>query len=196
MIKYLFVLIILFVHCKIYAQHYNLLLKRKSKVINSYWNSSMIAFQLKDKSWEYGEVTDIKKDSIFIKPLMIQYSFLHADTLSSFVTGFALKDIYAFPKSNVRVDYNNGIFRIDKAGSRVQAYWLKSGWILRVGALGYAALNIINSISDNDFSLKNNGASLSIAAAVLTLGIILNKTYKPKFIVGRRYHLELLDVSK
>jgi len=87
---------------------------------------------------------------------MIQYSFLRADTLPSFVTGFALKDIAAFPKQGVVVDDDNGSFRINRASSRVQAYWLKSGWILRVGALGYAALNIINSIAKDDLSIQNN----------------------------------------
>lgn len=155
----------------------------------------MIAFQLKDKTWEYGQVINIEKDSVFIKPLMIQYSFLHADTLVSFVSGFALKDIYAFPKPNVVVDYDKGRFRINRASSRVQAYWLKSGWILRAGALGYAALNIINSAAKNDLSIQNNGIELGIAAAVLATGVILNKTYKPKFIVGKKYHIETLDLS-
>ena len=78
----------------------------------------------------------------------------------------------------------------------MQAYWLKSGWILRVGALGYAVLNIINSASHNELSIKNNALPLSIAAAVLATGVILNKTYKPKYIVGRRYRLQVLDISK
>ena len=126
---------------------------------------------------------------------MIQYSFMRADTLISFVTGFDLKDIYAFPKPGVVVDYDKGKFRINRASSRVQAYWLKSGYILRVGALGYAALNIINSAAHDELSMENNAVPLTIAAAVLLTGVILNKTYKPKYIVGKKYRLELLDLS-
>jgi len=43
--------------------------------------------------------------------------------------------------------------------------------------------------------MENNAIPLSIAAAVLLTGVILDKTYKPKYIVGKKYHLELLDLS-
>lgn len=118
------------------AQNYDLILKKRNKTISNFWAGSMIAFQQKNEAWQYGKVISIKKDSIFIKPLMIQYSFMRADTLVSFVTGFSLTDIYAFPKPGVVVDYDKGSFRVNRASSRVQAYWLKSGYILRVGALG------------------------------------------------------------
>ena len=196
MIKLLLTFTILFSFINVHAQHYNLLLRRHDKIVNNFFEGSMMAFQLNNNRWEYGKVTTIKKDSVYIKPLMIQYSFLHADTLVSFVTGFALKDIHAFPKPGVVVDYDRGNFRINKASSHVQAYWLKSGYILRIGALGYAALNIINSISQDELSIKNNGLPLGIAAAVLATGVLLNKSYKPKYVVGKRYQLEVLDISK
>lgn len=178
------------------AQNYNLLLKKHSKTIDQFWKGSMIAFQLKNESWMHGEVINIHPDSIFVKPLMIQYSFMHADTLPSFVTGFAIKDIYAFPKPGVMIDYDKGNFRVNRKGSSVKAYWLKSGYILRVGALGYAALNIINSLSKDELSIENNGTELAIAAAVLAAGLVLDKTYKPKYIIRKKYHLELLNLSK
>lgn len=196
MIKLLLPFVIIFSINAVSAQNYNLILKKRNKTLNKFWEGSMIAFQLKDNTWQYGEIITIKRDSIFIKPLMIQYSFLHADTLPSFVIGSALKNMYAFPKPGVVVDYDNGHFRINRKSSRVQAYWIKSGWIFRVGALGYATLNIINGIANNDLSIENNGTQLAIAAAVLAAGIVLDKTYKPKYIVGRKYHLELLDLSK
>lgn len=177
------------------AQQYNLVLKKHNKTIDNFWPGAMMAFQLKNTAWVYGKVVDIKKDTVFVKPLMIQYSFLHADTLPSYVTPFLIKDIYAFPKPGVVVDYDKGKFRINRKSSHVQALWLKNGYILRIGALGYAALNIINSVSKNDFSIHNNGLELGIAAAILAAGIVLDKTYKPKYIIGKRYKLELLDLS-
>lgn len=196
MIKLLLPFVISFSFTVAFAQNYNLILKKRNKTLNKFWEGSMIAFQLKDKTWQYGEIITIKKDSIFIKPRMIQYSYLHADTLPSFVTGFALKNIYALPKPGVVVDYDNGYFRMNRKSSVVRAYWIKSGWIFRVGALGYATLNIINGIANNDLSIENNGTQLAIAASVLAIGIILDKTYKPKYIIGKKYHLELLDLSK
>ena len=195
MIKQTLAVISLFSFTVVYAQNYNLILKKRNKTIDDFWEGSMIAFQQKNQAWQYGKVITIKKDSIYIKPLMIQYSYMRADTLVSFVTGFELKDIYAFPKPGVVVDYDKGKFRINRKSSRVQAYWLKSGYILRVGALGYAALNIINSVAHDELSMENNAVPLSIAAAVLLTGVILDKTYKPKYIVGKKYHLELLDLS-
>jgi hypothetical protein len=195
MIKHTLVFISVFAFTVVYAQNYNLILKKRDKTIDNFWEGAMIAFQQKNEAWQYGKVTSIKKDSIYIKPLIIKYSYMRADTLISFVTGFALKDIYAFPKPGVVVDYYKGKFRINRKSSSVRAYWLKSGYILRVGALAYATVNIINSAAHDELSIENNGWPLTIAAGVLLTGVILNKTYKPKYIVGKKYHLEVLDLS-
>jgi hypothetical protein len=194
MIKYLLFGITLFFFKTATAQHY-LILKKRYKTINQFWKDEMIAFQLTDNTWQYGGIIAINKDSIYIKPLMIQYSFMHADTLVSFVKGFALRNIHAFPKPGVVVDYDSGNFRINKACSHVQALCIKNGWIFRVGALGYAALNIINSTANNDLSIENNGVPLSVSAGVLAAGVVLDKIYKPKYILGRKYHIEVSDIS-
>ncbi|MEP6684441.1 MAG: hypothetical protein ABJA35_14325 [Parafilimonas sp.] len=195
MIKQTLAVISLFSFAAAFAQNNTLIFKKKDKVLDNFWKGSVIAFQLKDKTWERGDVIKIQKDSIYIKPIMIQYSFMHADTLHSYVTGFSLKDIYAIPKPGVSIWYDKGSFKVDKRGSHVQAYWLKSGWILRVGALGFAALNIINGISQNDLSISNNGKQLSIAAAVLAAGVILNETYRQTLRLGKKYHLEVQYLS-
>lgn len=118
-----------------------------------------------------------------------------ADTMYSFVQGFSLKHLYAFPKPGVRVDYVNGRFQMFISGSHVQGYWLKSGWIFRAGAIGYAALNVVNGISQNNFSWSQDKTRLGVAAAVLLGGVILGKTYKPTLRLGKKYHIDILDLS-
>lgn len=113
----------------------------------------------------------------------------------SSILGFSLAEIHAFPKSGVRVDYVNGRFQMFISGSHVQAYWLKSGWIFRVGALGYAALNIINGVSQSNFSWSEDKTRLGIAAAVLLGGVTLGKTYKPTLRLGKKYYIDILDLS-
>lgn len=179
----------------IYSQQNTLILKKGNKTIGNFWKGSIIAFQLRDKSWEKGEVIKIQKDSIYIKPTIVQYAFMMADTMYSSILGFSLADIYAFPKTGVRVDYVNGRFQLFISGSHVQAYWLKSGWIFRAGAIGYAALNIITGVSQSTFSWSEDKTRLGVAAAVLSGGVILGKTYKPTWRLGKKYHIAILDLS-
>ena len=72
-------------------------------------------------------------------------------------------------------------------------YWIKSGWIFRVGAAGYAGLNIANGIIDNNFSFS--GGKLGIAAVIFLGGVVLHKTYKPTFRIRKKYHFEILKIS-
>jgi len=75
-------------------------------------------------------------------------------------------------------------------------YWIKSGWILRVGAAGYAGLNIINGAIKNDFSISESKTRLGIATAVFLGGVFLHKVYRLTFRLGRKYHVETFQLGK
>ena len=97
------------------------------------------------------------------------------------------------PKKGVLVDYKDGEFQISRSGGHVHWYWIKSGWIFRVVGIGYAALNIANGVINNDFSFSENKTQLGIAAALFATGVLLKKTYKLTFKLGKKYQLRVLD---
>ena len=169
--------------------------KKKAKTISRFWEGSIIAFQLQNGQWEKGEITKLQNDSIYIKPLAIIYNFMSIDTLSIPIMGVTLADIYALPKNGVTVDYINGSFQMSKTGSKVKWYWIKSGWIFIVGAAGYAGLNIVNGILQNNFSFSKNKVKLGVSALVFLGGILLHRSYKPTLQLGKKYHLEILKLS-
>lgn len=59
----------------------------------------------------------------------------------------------------------NGRFQITTSGGHVHWYWIKSGWIFRVGAGGYAVLDVANGLIRSNFSLS--GSKLGTAAAII-----------------------------
>lgn len=178
-----------------YCQYDILILKKKNHQIQSFWEGSIIAFQLQDKEWQNGKIIKLHNDSFYIKPMVIQYNFMSIDTIYFSAMGYSLADIYAFPKKGFNIKYVNGRFRITASGSRVKWYWIKTGWVFRAGALGYAGLNTINGIIKNDFSFSQNRTQLGIAGGVLLGGILLDKIYKPTLRLGRKYHTEILKIS-
>jgi hypothetical protein len=178
-----------------YGQQDILVFKKRNKDIDRYWKGSVISFQLKNKQWQKGEITKIQNDSFFIRPMVVRYSLMGTDTVHYKIMGFALTDVFAMPKKGVLIDYINGRFQISTSGGHVHWYWIKSGWIFRVGAAGYAGLHIVNGLIDNNFSFSESKTELAIAAAVFLGGVLLHKTYKPYLQLGRKYSLKIFELS-
>ena len=93
------------------------------------------------------------------------------------------------------MDYVGGSFKPFITESNVKFYWIKNGWLFRAGGIGFAALNIINSIIKNNFSWSNNKTALISSAAAFSAGMLLKKKYKPSLWLGKKYHIETLDLS-
>jgi hypothetical protein len=177
------------------AQQHYLAFKRSNKVIERFWKGSTIAFQLYNKEWQKGEITKISNDSFYIMPVVIKYHLMGADTIRYNIAGFSIADVYAFPKKGILIDYINGRFQISRAGGHVHFFWIKSGWLFRTGAIGYAVLNIINGLLRNDFSFDENRTQLGIAAGVFLGGVLLRKMYTPVLRLGEKYHIETLKLA-
>jgi len=64
---------------------------------------------------------------------------------------------------------------------------------LRVGAGGYAALNVINGFVKHNFT--SCGSKFGIVAAVFLADEILHQTYKPSLKMGKKYCLESVKIS-
>ena len=178
-----------------YCQQDILIFKKKNKEITRYWKGSAIAFQLRDKQWQKGEITRIQNDSFYIRPRVVRYSLMGTDTVHYSVRGFALTDVFAMPNKGILIDYINGRFQISRSGGHVHFYWIKSGWIFRVGAAGYAGLHIANGLINNNFSFSDSKTKLLTAAAVFLVGVFLHKNYKPYLRIDRKHRLEILELS-
>jgi hypothetical protein len=175
------------------SQQSILIFKKKNVTLESFWVGSTIAFQLKDKQWQKGEITKIQNDSFFIRPVVVQYNMLNTDTFYYNTSGFSVSDIYAMPKRGVLIDYKDGEFGISMSGGHQHWYWIKSGWIFRVAGAGYAGLIVANSLIDSDLSISDSKTQLGIAAAVFLGGVLLKKAYKLTLKVGKKYHFEIFQ---
>jgi hypothetical protein len=179
----------------VYSQQGFLLLKKRDKSVKTFWTGSTIAFQLRNQEWQKGELTKIDNDSFYIRPMIVQYRLMGADTFHYPVLGFALSDVYVMPKKGYLIDYVDGRFQISRSGGHVHWYWIKSGWIFRVGGAAYAGVNTINGAIQNDLSSPENKMQLGIAAAVFLVGVLLQKIYKPTLRLGGKYHLQIVNLS-
>jgi hypothetical protein len=178
-----------------YCQQDVLVFKKRNKEISRYWKGSVIAFQLSNKQWQKGEIAKIQKDSFYIRPMVVRYSLMGTETVHYSVRGFALTDIFAMPNKGILVDQVNGRFQISKSGGHVHWYWIKSGWIFRVGAAGYAGLHVANGLVNNNFSFSDSKTPLLAAAAVFLAGVLLHKNYQPYLRIKRKYRVEIFDLS-
>ena len=194
--KLTLIIVLFFSFSIIYSQRSILVFKKKNKSLENFWTGSIIAFQLKNKEWQKGEITAIKNDSFYIRSMVVQYNLYNIDTFHYNVLGFSVSDIYALPKKGVLIDYRNGQYQIIMSAGHQHWYWIKTGWIFRVGAAGYAGLNITNGLIKNDFSISESKTQLGIAAAVFLGGVLLHKAYKLTLRLGRKYHLETFQLGK
>ena len=176
-----------------YCQHDFFILKKRNKTIAIFTKDSYMAFQLKDRQWYAGRITKVQHDSFYLKPMVVHYNFSGIDTVYYSELPFLLSDVFAMPKKGVQIDYINGRYRITTSGGHVHWYWIKSGWIFRVGAAGYAALNVINGLIKNDFLFS--GSKLGIAAGIFLLGEVLHYMYTPVLRLRKTYYLEPVIIS-
>ncbi len=187
----------LFIFCfsLIYSQDI-LVFKKKKQTIKNYWKGSTIAFQLQNGDWQKGEITRIKNDSFQIIPTAILFTPIGVDTIRFPLEKYSIKDIYALPKEGVVVDYQRGYFDISSTGGTNYGAFIANGLIFRIGAAGYATLNIANSFILDGGLTNENVKPLTTAAGVFAFGLLLKSLYKQTIKLGRKHHLETVKLSK
>ena len=154
---------------------------------------SALSFEMCPK-WEIGlHTTKISNDSFYIRTRVVYYYTMGSNTVYFNVSGYAISDVFAMPKKGYLIYYKNGHFQISTSEGHVHLYWVKSRWILRAGAIGYAALNVVNGFINNNFSFA--GSKLGIAVGVFLFGVLLQQLYKPTLRLGKKYHLEIINLS-
>src|SRR5437763_5027811 len=100
--KRLTLIIILFLSFSIiYSQRTILVFKKKNKPLENFWMGSTIAFQLKNRQWQKGEITAIRNDSFYIRPMVVQYNLYNIDTFRYNILGVSVSDVYAMRKKGI-----------------------------------------------------------------------------------------------
>lgn len=172
------------------AQQAVLMVKKKSKTIQQYWLHSYFAFQTHNNIWRKGELMSLTKDSFYIRPTVVRIGLFVNDTVRFPIEGYALTDVLRLPIKGLLIDYKDGKFQVIRSAGNISFYWLKSGLVLRIGAIGFTVLTIINGTINGDLSLA--GTWLPVAGAVHASGFALKRLYKPVFSVQGKYELKIV----
>ena len=182
-----------FIISPVAAQKSFIALKKGVHTKKRFWQDGLFAFQLKDGRLLNGTIIKISKDSFDLKPYAINYNFMWADTLHLNTQHIAIKDIKAIPVRGLNIDYHNGSYRVSRGDGHMHFYWIKSGWLLRAGALGYVGLKLANS-AINKLSLKDQSTDIAIAAAVYGAGYFMKKKYNVFTRLNKRRRLVAVNL--
>ncbi|MFN9666300.1 MAG: hypothetical protein ACK57C_06865 [Bacteroidota bacterium] len=166
------------------AQSDLLVFKKKNRTIQSWSSGSYIIFQMENRQWLEGYVRRVWRDSVRIELVKIDRVINNWGTYDFDTTGMGLlilhvKELRALPKKNFSYNlFSNGQF-------------------FRLGALGYASLNIINSLARRDpvFAPDNLG-NLGIAGAVFLTGTLLGSFHRTYWETGKKYRFEIVRLSQ
>jgi hypothetical protein len=184
---------LLFFSSVLSAQQDILLFKKGSLTLNMYTKDSYIAFQISNRAWYAGFITRIKGDSFYVKPLVVRYSMMGADTANLQPMPFVLADLYAMPKPGVLIDYGGPDgYHISGAGGHVHWYWIKAGWLFRTGGAGYVLLDIVNGLFRNELAFS---IGWIYGAGVFAIGELLKHSYKLYYVLGKKYHFESIPTK-
>ena len=156
---------------------------------------SYITFQMKDREWISGYVTKVQNDSFYVKRMAIRYSLLGTDTVHFGDFPIALSDVYAMPRKGEQVSFQND--QVVVTLGHEKWVWVKNGTLFMVVGGGYTFLNVTNTLiqGDNPFA-HDNIARIAIGTATFLIGFILHKAYQPVLIMGKKYHLQTVKVTK
>jgi hypothetical protein len=171
------------------AQQAALVIKKRNKMIQQYWLHSYFAFQTHNNIWRKGELTKLKQDSFFIRPTVVKIGMFQNDTLRYPIEGYALSDVLHLPIKGLLIDYKDGKFQVIRSAGNISFYWLKSGWILRAGAIGFTALTLING----GLGGSVGGNWWIVATSVYATGFVMKRLYKPVFKVDDKYELKVME---
>ena len=172
------------------GQSHTLILHKKKKILLSYSPGSYIAFMDDNRQWQYGIISKIRNDSFYIRAYSVQYNFTSIDTIRYEIVPFSIGDVFAMPKQGVQIDDGIGPrnHQIVMDAGHQHFWWVKSGWIFRVVAIGYTGLNLVNALVVQNQPVA--WAGLAIAAGVFAFGEFLKWNYRPYLKLGKKYFLK------
>lgn len=167
------------------AQNDVLLLQKKGKTKQSYFNGRFISLQTKQGNFASGLITRIQKDTVYIRHFDIQqtatqYGAVYFDTVFRYTTAIHYQDIGAIASPKARVSNRKA-----------------NGTRLMIAGAGVLALGVINGLYREDPVREWFKPSGYITAGTLTgLGLLMRHAAKPKTIIGKKYTLKILPLDR
>jgi hypothetical protein len=165
-----------------YSQSDILVLKQRSRTIQTWIPGSIIDFQFSSRQWIQGIIKTIRNDSIIMEQIVIrqipnQFGFPTIDTAKLGIMKLHVKEIYGMPKK-------------DYAGI------ITNGALFKLGSGAYIFLNIVNSLIKSDplFSAVN-AKRLGIAGGVFLLGTVLGLSHQNYIVLGKRYTMQTIHTQ-
>ena len=130
-----------------------IVLKKKSKIIQTWFRTQHIYVQLNNGSWVNALINKIQFDTLYLQPFatpifLNRFGMPVIDTVFYGMMKVSPNNLHAFPKNET-------------------APYVKNGLLLQLGGGGYLLLNVINTLSNNQavFGSKNI-SKIGLAAAV------------------------------
>lgn len=166
-----------------YAQSSDFIqLKKGDKVLQTWFKDNVIYMQLQNGTWMNAIIYKIKDDSLYLRPFEVVY-YTRGQGINAMDTVF-------YGAKTINVNYINA-FPKDKGSGLI-----KKGTLFKAGGGGFLLLNVINTLSNNEPVFgADNLPKLSIAAGVLAVGVVLGLTYKPNYIIGKKYRIEYISIK-
>ncbi len=165
------------------AQSDFIVLKKRNTSLKTYFTGTYLTCILTNDEALGGYIKKIQNDSIYVKPFTLQvyadsWGLTGTDTSWMSVVRVAIKQIKAFPKLRESFAY------------------IKDGSLIEIGAGGYMALNIINTLGKKQqlFSQQNSNR-LGTAAGIFAFGLLLHYTHKDYITLGKKYHLDYIRLN-
>jgi hypothetical protein len=181
--RWLLALITVFFITSSFAQSDFIQLKKKDKVLKTWFKDNYIYLELKNGQWINAVIYKIQDDSLYLRPYVVQ-TYINRIGLNFLDTTFyglmAIHTDYikAFPKESESFSY------------------VKNGMIFNIAGGAFLLLNVINTLSDNEPVFgSDNIPKLCIGAGLLAIGVTLSLTHKSTYVIGKKYHLEYVSAK-
>ena len=181
--KLILLCFIAFTVSSLHAQSDFIVLKKRNTSLKTYFVGTYISLVLGNDELLGGYIHKIQNDSIYIRPFTLRvyvdaWSLTGTDTVFSSVVRVSIKQIKGVPNIKRSFEY------------------VRDGSIFEIGAGGYMALNIINTLSKKQPLFgETNAPRLGTAAGIFAFGLLLNLTRQPYITLGKRYHLDYIRLN-
>lgn len=187
MLRLLFLSIFIFLYYASFSQPSDFISVRKKngRHLKTFIKGSPILFETAYGSYIQGPITEIKKDSLFIRMFDIRtyttaFGSRIVDTVRTYTTGIHYKEI-----KRIQVFRRNNFI------------WSKMDKLLFIGGSGYFLLNLANgAYLSEPVTSKENLRSLGISLGAVGAGLIIRKYFMINNFSRRKHKIVYVNMTK
>ena len=166
-----------------FAQSDFIQLKKRDKVIKSWFKGNDFYGQLKNGQWVTALIYKIENDSLYLRPYIVR---TYANRL-----GLPYLDTTYYGMMPVHPNQLNAFPKDDEGFS-----YIKNGTLFYIAGGGYLLLNVINTLSNNEPVFgSDNLDNIGLAAGLLAVGLALDLTHKSTYTIGKKYRIEYISAK-